>query len=418
MDLFIEGVLLNEETTNIWIQNNHIAGIGKELPMPVDVLHVNGSGKAAFPAFANGHCHAPMTLFRGLGNDLPLDVWLNDWIWPNEKNLTDEIVYWGTKLACLEMIKNGTTAFNDMYFHIEAEAQAVAESGIRANLCLNIFGNGEEIGDCTSKILPERHERITFGLAPHAIYTVNEKGLLRVAEYCSKYGVKCHIHMSETLNEIEQCITEHGCRPFEYLDRIGFLDTLGDKIIAAHALHISEKEIDLIAKHNVKIVHNPNSNLKLGSGHMFLYEELRQAGVEILLGTDGCASSNNLDMIEAMKTMSLLQKGWRKNPTVLPSQSALQIATRNGFKAMEWDAGEIAEGKLADIILVDLNNIAFVPNNNTLSNLIYAAHGDCIDTVICNGRILMEGRHIAGEEEIVKQARKAAEKLIAHKPVQ
>lgn len=416
MDLIIEEVLLGRETTNIWIHDNHIAGIGSHLPMPADVLHIDGRNKAAFPSFANGHCHAPMVLFRGLGNDLPLDVWLNEWIWPNEKNLTDELVYWGTKLACLEMIKSGTTAFNDMYFHIESEAKAVEESGIRANLCLNIFGDGAELSDCQRPIPSSAQERITFGIAPHAIYTVSETGLLRVAEYCERHDVLCHIHMSETEEEVSQSIREHGCRPFEYLDQIGFLERIGSKTIAAHALHLNKTEIGLLSSHQVKVVHNPNSNLKLGSGHKFLYKELQQAGVDILLGTDGCASSNNLDMIEAMKTMSLLQKGWRKDPTILPAESVLQTATHNGFKAMGWDAGTIEEGKLADLILIDLNNLAFVPNNDTLANLVYAAHGDCVDTVICNGKILMQDRQIPGEQEIVKQARAAAQKLITHIP--
>lgn len=415
MDLIIEEVLLGRETTNIWIHDNHIAGIGKKLPMPVNVLRINGRNKAAFPSFANGHCHAPMTLFRGLGNDQPLDVWLNEWIWPNEKNLTDELVYWGTKLACLEMIKSGTTAFNDMYFHIESEAKAVEESGIRANLCLNIFGDGNELSENKS-ILPPAQERITFGVAPHAIYTVNETGLMRVADYCEKHDVLCHIHMSETEKEVSECIKRYGCRPFEYLHQIGFLERIGDKTIAAHALHLSDKEIELISSYKVKVVHNPNSNLKLGSGHKFLYKELTQAGVDIMLGTDGCASSNNLDMIEAMKTMSLLQKGWRNDPIVLPAETVLRTATQNGFNAMGWDTGTIEVGKLADLILVDLDNIAFVPNNNTLANLIYASHGDCVDTVICNGKVLMQGRQIPGEKEIIRQARTAAQKLITHIP--
>lgn len=416
MDLIIEEVLLEREITNIWIHDNHIAGIGSKLPMPADVLRIDGRNKAAFPSFANGHCHAPMTLFRGLGNDLPLDIWLNEWIWPNEKNLTDELVYWGTRLACLEMIKSGTTAFNDMYFHIESEAKAVIESGIRANICLNIFGDGEELRDSQFTILPQAQGHITFGVAPHAIYTVSETGLLRVADYCEKHDVLCHIHMSETEKEVEDCIRAQGCRPFEYLKQIGFLDRIGNKTIAAHALHLSKTEIELLSTHKVKVVHNPNSNLKLGSGHQFLYTELQEAGVDILLGTDGCASSNNLDMIEAMKTMSLLQKGWRQDPTTLPAESVLQTATQNGFKALGWDAGEIAVGKLADLILVDLDNIAFIPNNNTLANLIYAAHGDCVDTVICDGKILMQNRQIPGEKEIIRQARIAAQKLITHRP--
>ena len=164
------------------------------------------------------------------------------------------------------------------------------------------------------------------------------------------------------------------------------------------------------------MAHNPNSNLKLASGHQFRYNELRDAGVNVTLGTDGCSSSNNLDMIEATKVMSLLQKGWRQDPLAMPAAEALKVSTANGFKVLGIDAGVIETGKVADLMLVDLDNLAFVPNNNTLSNLVYAAHGDCVDTVICNGNIVMQGRHVKGEEETIREARRIVNKLITIRP--
>lgn len=410
--IFIKGVLLNEKTTDILIENNKFVGIGNNLPAPTNAFFIDGSRFAAFPTFANNHTHAAMTLFRGFGDDLPLDIWLNEWIWPKEKNLNPEIIYWGTRLACLEMIKSGTTAFNNMYFFLEDETRAVNDSGIRAMLGCTHFGDADMMADLDAKLPEIPSDRISYCIAPHAIYTVSELGLKRCADYCKCHGLKFHIHMSETIKEVEDCIKANGCRPYEYLDRLGILEQMGGDLIGAHSLHLDEKEIALVGRYHCNVAHNPNSNLKLASGHQFYASELENAGVNVTLGTDGCSSSNNLDMLEATKTMSLLQKGWRKEPTAMPCAKAFQIATENGFQAMGIDAGRIEVGKLADMMLVDLNNIAFIPNNNTLSNLIFSAHSDAIDTVICNGEVVMEHRRVKDEEEIINNAQRVAKKLL------
>lgn len=406
--LFIEGVLLDGQRTNVIVTDNIITGIGSELPMPVGSTYIDGSQYAAFPSFANMHTHAPMTLLRGLGDDTPLDEWLNKWIWPTEKRLNPDSIYWGTRLACLEMIKSGTTAFNDMYFFLPEMAKAVSDSGIRAQLGLNLFGDGDELDSFN----PEPYPNVTYSIAPHAIYTVTKRGLTRAAEYCSRNGLAYHIHMNETLKEVSDCQSQHGCRPYELLDRIGVLDTMGEKLIGAHSLHLSEHEIELIGRHGCTVVHNPNSNLKLGSGYRFLFSELADSGANVTIGTDGCASSNNLDMLEAAKTAALLQKGWRQSPTASPARDIMQAATENGFRALGLKAGRIAEGWLADMILVDLDNVAFVPCHNAMSNLVYSAHSDAIDTVICNGKIVMRNRQVANEAEIVANARKYAKDLV------
>ncbi len=413
--IFIQGVLHNEEVTDILIKNQRIAGIGNNIPVPADAIRIDGNGLAAFPTFANMHTHAAMTLLKGLGSDQPLQQWLNESIWPAEKHLDGEAVYWGAKLACLEMIKSGTTLFSDMYFMLPHAAKAVAEMGIRSVLGFNVFGDGGELTDDFFLQLREEvegaGELIKLSIAPHAVYTVSEKGLLHCAEMSHKYGTLYHIHMSETEREVQECLRDHHSRPYELLERLGVLELTEGRFSGAHSLFVSPEEMELMGQHHVTVTHNPASNLKLGSGCRFLYTELRDTGVNVTLGTDGSASSNNLDMIEAARLMSYLQKGVRQDPTVLPANELLQVATENGYKALGLDGGRIAVGKLADLMLVDLDNMAFVPNNDPLSGLFYAAHGDAVDTVICNGRILMQGNHVEGEEVILAQARHHARKL-------
>lgn len=413
--IVIKDVLLNEKNTSILIENNLISGIGDQVPVPDNAFVIDGNGKAALPSFANMHTHAAMTLLKGMGSDLPLHSWLNGCIWPAEQRLDGEAVYWGVKLACLEMIKSGTTLFNDMYFHLPWAAKAVAEMGIRGVMGLNVFGDGEELTDTTFTELRDAvegaGELLKLSIAPHSIYTVSEKGLARCAEMSRRYGTIYQIHMSETEREVQDCLTAHNCRPYELLERTGVLELTEGQLVGAHSLYLSNEEIDLMARHRVTATHNPASNLKLGSGYRFPYSELRKAGVNITLGTDGSASSNNLDMIEAARLMSYLQKGVRQDPTVLPANELLQVASENGFRAAGINAGRIEVGKVADLILVDMDNLAFVPMHDTLSGLFYAAHADAVDTVICNGRIVMRNHHVDGEEEIRTPARKHAHRL-------
>ena len=413
--IFIENVLLNEKSTNILIEDTLITGIGTQIPMPVNAVRIDGKGKAAFPSFANMHTHAAMTLLKGLGSDMPLQQWLNDSIWPAEKNLDGEAVYWGVKLACLEMIKSGTTLFNDMYFLLPWAAKAVAEMGIRGILGFNVFGDGNELTDESFMQLRDEVEGagglLKLSIAPHSVYTVSEQGLVHCAEMSHKHATLFQIHMSETEHEVQECLSVHKNRPYFLLDRLGVLGLTEGRFVGAHSLYLDEEEINLMARHHVTVTHNPASNLKLGSGYRFLYTELRNAGVNVALGTDGSASSNNLDMIEAARLMSYLQKGVRQDPTVLPVTELMQVASENGFKAAGINAGRIEVGKVADLILVDLDNLAFVPMHDTLSGLFYAAHGDAVDTVVCNGRIVMRNRYVEGEEEIRTQARKHAQRL-------
>lgn len=322
-----------------------------------------------------------MVLFRGLGDDQPLGSWLNDYIWPAEQKLDDDLVYSGTLRACKEMLASGTTFFNDMYFRLPAMARAVVDSGIKARLGLNVFGDATELDDNqVIDLLSSGSPRISFSIAPHSIYTVSATGLRRSAEACKALGLKMHIHMSETEREVNDCMAQHGCRPWEWLDRLGVLDMLGSDIIAAHCLHLSQHETELIGAHGITCVHCPNSNLKLGSGYRFPMLELVEAGATVAIGTDGAASSNNLDMLEAMKTAALLQKGWRGDATVADA------ATVFGFATMHHT---IAVGQPADFFLVRLNTLDTLPfsADRALSTLVYATHGESVELTVVDGKV-------------------------------
>ena len=369
----LHNVMHDDKAVDITIDNGliinvadsgHSVSIALEGEDSLSVETIDCSGLAVFPGLCNMHSHAPMTLFRGLGDDQPLDVWLNDYIWPAEQKLTDETVYQGTMQACCEMVASGTTFFNDMYFRLSAMAQAVKDSGIKARLGYNVFGDGDELSRGVYVDTP------LWSIAPHSIYTVTALGLRRCAEACRDLGLPMHIHMSETQKEVDDCLREHGCRPWEYLDRLGILDMLGDSIIAAHCLHLSESEIRLIGEHNITCVHCPNSNLKLGSGYRFQMIELLDAGARVALGTDGSASSNNLDMIEVMKTAALLQKGWRGDPTVVPAEQILSIATLGHT---------VASGQPADLFLVPKRSV---------SDLVYATHGESVVLTMVDGKVV------------------------------
>ncbi len=367
----IYGTTLDDKVVDIKVDGCVIESVTPAIESPrANDDDVDARGLSIFPGLMNMHSHAPMTLFRGLGDDQPLDVWLNQYIWPAEQKLTDELVYKGTLQACNEMLASGTTAFNDMYFRLPAMAQAVKESGIRARLGLNVFGDGDEL-DSLDEIMHQCTELgVPLSIAPHSVYTVTERGLQRSAEACKTMGLPMHIHMSETQKEVDDCLREHNCRPWEWLERLGILDMLGTNIIAAHCLHLSENEIRLIGDHHITCVHCPNSNLKLGSGYRFPMLELIDAGANVMLGTDGSASSNNLDMIEAMKTAALLQKGWRGDPTVVPAQQILSIAT---------GGHTIAPGQPACLFLTTAKNT---------SDLVYASHGESVVMTMVGGKIV------------------------------
>ena len=242
-----------------------------------------------------------------------------------------------------------------------------------------------------------------FSVSVHAVYSVSEAMIGWAADFARKYGLKLHLHLSETEKENADCLAKTGLTPTAYLDRLG---ALGPDTIAAHCLWLTEDDIALLGRRKVNCVHNINSNLKLSSGYRFPYEELRDAGANVCIGTDGAASSNNLDVLEAMKTSALLQKAIRKNPESLPIPELLAMATSNGARALGLRTGRIEEGMAADLSIVDTDNSFFLSPGSFLANFIYSAHSDCIDSVIAKGRFVMKNRVVAGEKELLSNARK------------
>ncbi|MBZ9578461.1 amidohydrolase [Patescibacteria group bacterium] len=414
MSILIKNIILDGEKKDILIEGNKIKKIGKNLDSKAKEK-IDGKGEnAVLPGLINCHTHAAMTLFRGYGDDLLLKEWLEKKIWPLEAKLTEDDIYWGTKLACLEMIKTGTTFFNDMYWHPKAAIEAVKEIGLRAMIGLVLIdfdskGSKENVEKLYKRLDAKNLEPISLSIAPHSIYAVSRKNLIWAKNFARKYNLPLHIHISETKKEVKDCLKKYDLRPVEYLEKISFL---GEDCILAHSVWLNDKEIKILAKRKCSVVYNPTSNLKLAVGNIFPYKKFKENKVNVCLGTDGPASNNSLDMFLEMKIASLLQKHKEKNPTILPAKEVIKIATKNGAKALKVNIGEIKEGKLADLILIDLNQICFKPGHNFISDIVYSTTGNCVSDVICNGKILMRERKVKGEREIIKKATQRAKELV------
>ncbi len=416
MSILIRQVLVPEKGMHdVLIEGNKISKIAERIESQADEV-IDGRNLAIIPSFVNAHTHAAMTLMRGYSDDLMVQEWLEQKIWPLEGKLSEEDVYWGAKLACLEMIKTGTTFFNDMYWHFHGTARAVEEMGIRAAISPVLIDLFNEQQAAEQRQLNERlfseskkySERVQFALGPHAIYTVSEPTLRWNKEFADANGIIIHIHISESKGEVEDSLKQFGKTPVRYLQDIGFL---GPNVVAAHSIWLDDEEIRMLKDHEVKVVHNPTSNMKLSSG-TFPYMKFKARGVSVSLGTDGCASNNNLDMLEEMKFASVVEKMYDQDPTVMPAQEAFEMATKNGAEAFGLNAGEIAEGKLADLLLVNMRHYLMVPNHHLISNLVFSANGSVVDTTICDGRILMRHGQVAGEDEIIENAARIAQNLV------
>lgn len=415
--ILIRGVYHEGTTTDILIEGNRISRIAPTIQVEGAVEVIDARGMAVIPGLINTHTHAAMTLHRGYGDDLPLMTWLEEYIWPVEAQMTEHDVYVGARLACLEMIKSGTTCFLDMYMHPKQTARAAEEMGLRAMISYTLFDQGNperaaldrkrsaEYLEYFSKL----SERISFNLGPHAIYTVSGEQLQFCHEFAQKHNIKIHLHLSETKGEVDECVRLHGTTPVRYLERLGIL---GPNLILAHVVWVDDEEMDLLAKYDVAVVHNPASNMKLASGYAFKYEEMKRRGIRLGLGTDGCSSSNNLDMFHAMRLASLLGKVWRFDSTAVSAEDIFASSTSIGADILGLNAGRIAEGALADLCLVSLNRPEMTPLTNLTSNLVYSASGSCVDTTIVDGRILMRHGYVPGEEEIMAEAREVAQRII------
>ncbi len=415
--ILLKNIVSAGAPSNILIEDGVIAMVvpaDNEINICEGAEVVDCTGKVAFPGLANMHTHAGMSMMRGLGEDVGFHTWIDN-LWEVEKMIDEEYVYHATKLACLEMIKSGTTTFNDQYWYSQAGHRAAVEMGVRPALSYVILDhNDPEQSEFQKKECTEWYEKAkswndgtVLGIGIHAIYTVREEMVIWASEFAKKHGLNIHTHISETKKEVDDCYAQHGMSPVEYLDKLG---VLGPHVIAAHTLWLSEKDIQILAERGVTCVHNINSNLKLSSGYRFLYNELRDAGANICLGTDGCASSNNLDMLEAMKTSAIVQKAWRDDPTAMPLHELIAMATTNAGKALGLNLGKIEEGALADILIIDTDSYHFMSKGTFEANFVYSAHSDCVESVICNGKFIMKNRIVPGEREILDNAREILKK--------
>jgi len=388
--LLIKNVLLKDRKTDILVADGRFKSLCAPEGTRADET-LDAEGTAILPPFYNTHTHAAMSLLRGYADDMPLQKWLQDYIWPYENKMTAQDIREGSRLAVREMIRTGTVFFSDMYFEIDQTIAVVQEFGIRAAIGVT-FVDSHSKSQQADKLDMLRHwvdpsgGLITLTVAPHAIYTVSPDLLVKCADTARSLGLKLHIHLSETRQEVEDCLRAHGTTPVRYLDSLGFL---GPDVIAAHVVHVDEEEAAILASRGVTIAHCPCSNMKLASG-IFPYKMLHEAGCRITLGTDGDSSNNNLDMREEMKFAALLAKVSSGDPEVLPAAEALEMATRSGAEAFGLDAGVIREGALADALLVRLDDPRMQPCHNLVSNWVYAAGSSCIDCVICNGNIVMK----------------------------
>lgn len=421
--ILIQHALVSGKEQDILIRNNRIEKIAPHIPQEEDAQLIDATHLIAVPGMANMHTHAAMTLFRGYGDDLPLFTWLNDYIWPVEAHMTEEDVYWGVRLACLEMARTGTTCFLDMYSFPLATAQAVEDSGMRGVVSYTLFDRGEEKRakedreNCYNYLREfERFSsRVVYSIGPHAIYTVSGKQLRFCKDFAEETGVVVHLHLSETQKEVEDALKAYGKRPALYLDELG---ALSKHFVLAHSLYLSDEELQVIADSGAACVHNPASNMKLASGAGFRFEDMKRLGIPVGIGTDGCSSSNNLDMFIAMRMAALLGKVSFQDPTVFRASDVYQAATSEGYKILGIDGGRLEEGALADLCLVRSKTPIMVPCHNLVSNLVYSADGSVVDTTIVDGRVIMLHGMIEGEEEILDKAAEKAYRLIGKYGIQ
>ncbi len=415
--LVLKNALTLDGRKDILIEGEKITRIvdAGELKTSADEV-IDCAGKAVIPGLVNTHTHLPMSLFRGLADDLPLMEWLEKHIWPAEdKHLSKEFCYYGALLSCIEMIKTGTTVFVDMYTFEKEMKKAVEESGMRAFLTeaiLDFKTKDYEAGQgvsFTEKLLKEEKNTslVKIGVGPHSPYTCSEETLVKSKELAEKHNALLHIHLSETKKEVEQVKEKTGKRPAEYLESIGFFDY--NKIIAAHCVWLDEKEISILAEHGVTVSHNPVSNAKLASGIAPIPLMLSK-GVNVTIGTDGCASNNTLDLFESMKMTALIHKAKTLDPTTVNARQVINMVTENAYKALGLNIG-LREGAAADLVIIDLKKPHLTPIYSLESHLVYAAKSSDVDTVIINGSIVMKNRKILtiNEEKVMEKANELAE---------
>lgn len=403
------------------VTDGMITSIGEQAPEREDLFDtvIDGSRRLYMPGLVNTHCHAAMSLLRGYGDDLALQVWLEEKMWPNEAKFTGDDVRWGTLLSILEMVKGGTTAFVDMYDHMDEVAQAVVESGMRGCLTRGVIGLcPPEVQDHKLKEAiqfakdwhGQAEGRITAMMSPHAPYTCPPDYIEKIVQAAHDLQLPLHTHMSETLREVEENEKQYGLRPVAHLAKLGLFSRPS---LVAHAVHLNDEEIELLREHDVRVSHNPGSNLKLASG-VARVPDLLRAGVRVSLGTDSSASNNNLDMFEEMRLAALIHKGVSGDPVAVPATEALKLGTVSGAESIWLDkVGTLAAGMKADFIALDIDRPHFFPRSDFISHVIYAASAGDVTDVFVDGKALVRDRECLtlDEEKITFEAQRCYERL-------
>ncbi len=392
------------QETSLYIEGDRIAAIGDEPAGFSEDKVIDGKDKLVIPGLINCHTHSYMSFMRNVADDLSFMDWLFGTIDPIEQQMTDEDTYWGANLAIIEMMKSGTTCFNDMQMNIHQTTRAVKESGMRAVVCRGLVGSGnDEAGQSRLRQAYEERDaakdcdRLTFKLGPHAPYTCDDAFLKIVAEEAKKENMGIHTHLSESESEISQIQEKYGCTPIALAEKCGIFDV---PAIVAHCVQVTDEDIDILKKKNVSVVTNPASNMKLGNGFAPVARMLEK-GVNVCLGTDGAASNNCLNMFHELSLLTLIHKGTGRTPQCISAKEGFRIATINGARALglEKEIGSIEVGKKADLSILDLNTPSLTPRNNLIAGLSYSANGSEVDTVIINGQVTMEGRKILTMDE-------------------
>lgn len=391
-----------ENEIDILIEENKVKKIAKNIQEEVDKV-IEGTGKVVMPGLINTHSHIAMSIFRETVDGYKTQEWLKQKIWPLEDKLTEKDVYYASMLSCLEMIKTGTTTVNDMYFMQDETIKAVLNSGIRIQLTrtlTDVDGRGEtkiaEFEEMMKKY-QNKYENITLNLGIHGLYTSSEEYIEKCIKLAEKYDLPIHIHFCENIEEVEDIKKLQNVEnPVDSLEK----HFKNKHVILAHAVKLTYEEIERLSKMNIYIAHCPVSNLKLGCGVANIVK-MQEEGICVALGSDGQGSGSNLDMFEEMKFAALLQKGILENPVVMPAYEVLKMATINGAKAlgMEEKIGSIQEGKLADLIILDMSECITCPHNDIFAQIVYNVKGSNVETTIVNGKILMEKRNVIGFDE-------------------
>lgn len=408
--------------TDILIEGRRIARLGTLSPTPQADEIINAAGRVALPGFFNAHCHAPMTFERGWAEDLPFPRWLNEKIWVAESALTPDDVYWGAALAACEMIRSGTVAFNDHYFYMDRVAQVVLESGMKAMLTWCTFGIGDdkEIGPGAAQQLAFSREwqgagdgRIQTCLGPHSPYICPPEFLRHVVELAARDKLPIHLHVAESQEQVANSLTRYGQTPVAQLAALGVFD---HPTVAAHCLALTPDDRALLAEKPVTIVRTPITYMKLAMPVAVSLSDLQAAGImRVALGSDGPASNAIMDMWDIVRQTAWLEKYQAQNPEAVPGDTALRMATQNGAQAMGFaDSGVLAEGKAADLILVDMDRPHLRPRHDLIANLVHAAHGADVTHVIVDGQVLMRERELLtlDEDRILYEAEQRALRMV------